>query len=331
MGAAAGGPESRSADPRCKATPAAILGEVSARAPSDLRSAFVRSPLRVPLGLALVAAAWSLSWGLDGLRTHVLFFPLWLGYCLVVDGWTLARTGTSPATRSRRGWALLFLGSIPVWWLFELLNLRLENWEYLGEDRFSDLEYAFWCSLSFSTVMPAVLGTAELVRSFRWVERFGDGPRIRPTPRLLAGCAATGAAMLALLLAWPRLFYPFCWTSLVFLLEPLVQRLRRGSFLDHLARGDWRPWVSLWAAGLACGFLWELWNVYSWPKWVYHVPGVEFWHVFEMPLLGYLGYLPFAMELYLVARLALPTVARPRLAPETSGGRSSATAAPGDI
>jgi len=284
--------------------------------PAALRSMRAPIPARVPVGFLLVAGAWILSWGLSGQRTHALFFPLWLGYCLVIDGWTRARTGTSPLSRSARGWALLFLGSIPVWWLFELLNLRLGNWEYLGSGTFSQLEYAFWCSVSFSTVMPAVLGTSELVRSFSWIERFAAGPRLQPTPRFLIGCSVAGAAMLALLLVWPRLFYVFCWTSLVFLLEPLVYRRRRGSFLQHLERGDWRPWMSLWTAGLVCGFLWELWNLYSWPKWIYHIPGVGFWKVFEMPLLGYLGYLPFAMELYLLARLALPTDARPRLEAE---------------
>ena len=62
-----------------------------------------------------------------------------------------------------------------------------------------------------------------------------------------------------------------------------------------------------------CGFFWEMWNYWSYPKWIYHVPGVGFAHVFEMPLLGYLGYLPFAMELYLLGQLFLPESARPRV------------------
>ena len=28
---------------------------------------------------------WPLNWGLEGMRSHVGFFPLWLGYCLTVD------------------------------------------------------------------------------------------------------------------------------------------------------------------------------------------------------------------------------------------------------
>jgi hypothetical protein len=64
--------------------------------------------------------------------------------------------------------------------------------------------------------------------------------------------------------------------------------------------------MALWLGGLLCGFFWEMWNLHSYPKWIYHVPYDGFWKVFEMPILGYLGYLPFAMELYLMAQLVLP-------------------------
>ena len=264
-------------------------------------------------GLGLVGVSWAANAALDGTRTHLLFFPLWLGYALAVDGWTARRTGTSILARTGLGWAALFAVSAPAWWLFEFLNRRLRNWEYLGGDEFGDLEYFLYSSLSFSTVLPAVMGTAELVRSMPWIERFARGPRVRATPGRMVLCFALGVAMLASMLVWPRALYPFCWTSLVFLLEPVCRRLRRPSLLDALAEGDWRPWMSLWSAGLVCGFFWEMWNVTSWPKWIYHTPGVEFWKVFEMPLLGYLGYLPFAMELWLLAQLCLPSAARPRL------------------
>jgi hypothetical protein len=39
------------------------------------------------------------------------------------------------------------------------------------------------------------------------------------------------------------------------------------------------------------------------PKWIYHAPWGNWLHVFEMPLLGYGGYLPFALELYAIYHL----------------------------
>ena len=56
-------------------------------------------------------------------------------------------------------------------------------------------------------------------------------------------------------------------------------------------------------AALACGFFWELWNWHSLAKWIYTVPYVDRWHGFEMPLLGYAGYLPFGVTCALVLQL----------------------------
>ena len=257
-------------------------------------------------GLLLIAICWPLNWGLPGLRTHLLFFPLWLGYALVVDALTLRRSGTSLLARSPRDFVLLFVISAPAWWLFEALNWRTQNWEYVGSEFFSDLEYFLLASLAFSTVVPAVFGTAELLRTFGWLDRFAHGPRLLATRPVCLGLFLAGWVTLALLLAWPRYFYPFIWLSVFLILDPVCVWLGRRAILASLARGDWRTVVALGAAALTCGFCWELWNFFSYPKWVYHVPFVEFWHIFEMPLLGYLGYLPFGLELYALVHLLQP-------------------------
>lgn len=258
------------------------------------------------LGLLLLAICWPLNWTLPGNPTAYLFFPLWLGYILVVDALVLSRTGTSLWTRSRRGFILLFAASAPAWWLFEAINHRTANWEYLGSKAFTDFEYFLLCTISFSTVMPAVFGTAELVRSFRWMQHLAAGPRLQPTPAVNRAMFLTGAGMLALTLLWPKVCYPFVWTSLVFMLEPLNCWLGRRHFLQDLRRGDWRLVGSLALGALICGFFWEMWNYYSCPKWIYHTPGAQFLHVFEMPLLGYGGYVPFALELWALKSLLWP-------------------------
>lgn len=271
-----------------------------------MRDPVRRFPLYGWFGLLLVAVSWPLNWWMEGMRTHLLFFPLWFGYSLAVDAWARARTGTSMIARSARSWWALFALSVPVWWLFELINERLANWEYIGREQFTDLEYALLASLSFSTVIPAVFGTAELVRGFGWMGRFRSGPRVPISPGRATLYFAIGLAMLAAMLVWPRYCFAFEWTSLVFLFEPLVLLRGRRGISCALSEGDWRPWMALWLGSLTCGFFWELWNVWSYPKWIYHVPFVGFWKIFEMPALGYLGYLPFGLELYLMAELVLP-------------------------
>ncbi|MEM7305279.1 MAG: hypothetical protein AAF682_01350 [Planctomycetota bacterium] len=264
-------------------------------------------------GLLLLGAAWPLNWALEGLRTHVLFFPLWLGYVLTVEGWTVLRTGTSALARSRSMFLKLFLYSVPAWWLFEAFNLRLGNWEYPGREHFTDFEYFVLASVAFSTVAPAVLGTAELLQSFSFFDRFARGPRVPKTARVYRRSFTIGFVMLVAMFVWPQYCFPFAWTSLVLMLEPLNARLGRRGLLDDLAEGDWRRWAALWGSGLICGFFWEMWNHWSYPKWIYHVPYVGFGKVFEMPILGYLGYLPFALELYLLRELLVPEERAPML------------------
>ena len=102
---------------------------------------------------------------------------------------------------------------------------------------------------------------------------------------------------------WPRYFFPFLWLSLYGIVAPLNVWLGRRSLSEYTAAGDWRPVLALGIGGLICGFFWEMWNFYSYPKWVYSVPFVGFAHVFEMPLLGYGGYIPFSLELFALYHL----------------------------
>ncbi|MEO8428010.1 MAG: hypothetical protein ABI651_12945 [Verrucomicrobiota bacterium] len=266
-------------------------------------------------GLILIAVFWPLNWLLpdETRRTAYLFFPLWLGYALVVDAVVLLRSGTSILNRSRRDFVWLFFTSAPAWWLFEWINKRTGNWEYLGGEAFSGLEHFVLSTVSFSTVMPAVFETAELVRTFRWTERFAAGPRLAPTRVLVIGLFLTGITVLVLVLLWPRYFYPLIWGAVFLILEPLNIALGRRHLFMWLKEGDWRPVISLSLGALICGFFWEFWNYFSYPKWIYHTPGAEFLHIFEMPLLGYLGYLPFAWELYALRNFLSPTASTLRL------------------
>lgn len=255
------------------------------------------------LGLLLVAMFWPLNWLLPGLRTAYLFFPLWLGYILMVDGFVFLRKQSSLLRRSPAAFMLLFCLSAPVWWLFEAINRRTQNWEYQGGSYFTGLEYFFLSSISFSTVMPAVFETAELIGSYSWMKRLASGRRLR-----LENCSVlllflVGLLMLGVTLAWPKYCYPFVWTSLVLVLEPINFWLGRRSLFEQLNRGDWMVLVSLALGALTCGFFWEMWNYYSYPRWIYHTPGAQFAHIFEMPLLGYGGYIPFAWELYALRNL----------------------------
>jgi hypothetical protein len=255
-------------------------------------------PIHGWIGFGLAVLFWILNWMLTGARTQWGFFPMWLGYCLAIDGLVFWRTGTSLLTRSRRKYIGLFLVSAPAWWVFELLNLRTQNWAYLGAEIFSAPQYFFWTTLSFTTVIPAVFGSAEFFASFDFVKRLKPGLVIGTDKKTTASFFTVGWIMLTLILLYPKIFFAFIWISLYFILEPINIWLRNRSLANWTQKGDWRPVISLWLGVLLTAFFWEMWNYYSYPKWIYNVYWGNWLHVFEMPLLGYGGYLPFALELY---------------------------------
>ena len=69
-------------------------------------------------------------------------------------------------------------------------------------------------------------------------------------------------------------------------------------FISRSEEGTPVRLVSLFAAGLICGVLWEFWNYWAHAKWVYTVPIMQDFKVFEMPLVGYLGFPAFALECF---------------------------------
>ncbi|MEN6318604.1 MAG: hypothetical protein ABFD82_07595, partial [Syntrophaceae bacterium] len=254
---------------------------------------------------ALIAVFWPLNWLLEGPRTHWGFFPLWLGYCLAVDAAVFFRKGASLFSRNAGGYVGMYFISSLAWWVFEFINWRTANWIYLGEEYGGPIAFFLLSSFSFSTVIPAVFGTAELVTTFRPIRDMKPGSPLMLTRLLLTGMFASGWVMLALLLIWPRYFFPFVWMSLFFILEPVNARLGYNTLTGFVAGGDWRPVVALSTGCLICGFFWEMWNFFSYPKWIYEIPFVGFLKIFEMPILGYGGYIPFSWELFAFYHLIL--------------------------
>jgi hypothetical protein len=258
-------------------------------------------------GLILGAAAWVLAWTrfpwFVPLQAFT-FSPLWLAYIVVVNALTWKRTGRC-LLRDRPG-LLLTLAAVSAvfWWYFEYLNRFVQNWYYVGVESLTPMEYALFATLPFATVLPAVMSTDEWLRSYPRLTAGLD--RFRPIrvtrPRrigwlLLAGSAA---GMLGIGIQ-PDYFFPLLWLSPLFVLTATDIVSGRPTVFAGVEAGDWRRVVRLALAALLCGFFWEMWNDRSLAKWVYAVPFVNRFHVFEMPILGYAGYLPFGLECAAIA------------------------------
>ena len=181
-------------------------------------------PRRGVLGLLLISIVWPASWLQVQPIAEYYFFPLWLGYILALDAIVSMRCGTSLYSRNRRAFVWMFVVSAPVWWLFELFNVFVKNFVYLGVEAYGPIRYFLWASLAFSTVVPAVFETTELFASFRWLQRFRNGPTIRPTYSVLSGSVIFGVTSLVLMIFLPRYAFPLVWTCVFLSWTQLIIR-----------------------------------------------------------------------------------------------------------
>jgi hypothetical protein len=224
----------------------------------------------------------------------------WWSYIVAADDLNRRRAGRS-LLRDRPRRFLWLAGVSVLWWtLFEAINLRLGNWYYVMDHPARMTRWAGGV-LAFATVLPGIVETLELVESLG-VLRSVRVARVRWTRVKEGACLALGGASFALPLLWPDLFFPLTWGSFVFLLEPWNRRHARRSFLRDLEAGEAGPFWRTLAAGLVCGVLWETWNFWARTKWIYTVPVFEELKLFEMPMLGFLGFPPFAVECLVVLR-----------------------------
>lgn len=259
-------------------------------------------------GLGIILAAEALLFSGSAVMGRWFTPIVWTGYVLFIDALVARLTGRSYLTTNRTEGLLVALASIIGWWLFEWYNAP-RFWRG-GEDaagiwwQYHDMEPNLWLrrvgyDWSFATIFPALFLTAAALRASVLARvRVAPWSLSRPVLRVVVAVGAV-ASLLPFVGVSPWLV-PLVWTGLVLLLEPLNARVGRPSWLADLGRGDASRLVSLVAAGAICGVLWEFWNYWAVTKWTYTVPRAYLGHVkvFEMPVIGYLGFLPFALECY---------------------------------
>lgn len=263
------------------------------------------------LGLALTIASWVVAWSDYPLFSDIrrfVFPTLWLGYVITINGLIHALGGEAPLRRRPWFFAALFPLSALFWWYFEYLNRFVQNWQYLGIADLGGFAYALHATLAYATVLPAVLSTAEWL--YTLLRPVPNGPRLQlPAGSRRAAAWATlliAAVAVTLLGVWPNALYSLLWVAPLLVLLALQTLLRERTVLHDLPRGDWRALYLPALAALQCGWFWEMWNQYSEAKWVYSIPYVHRFEIFEMPLLGYAGYLPFGIECAAVAAMLGP-------------------------
>ncbi len=218
--------------------------------------------------------------------------------------------------------AYLLAWSAPVWLFFELWNFRVQNWYYIGVPDVLPMRWA-GILLSFATVLPGIFFFEEVLavrgafsRTRRAPLAVGDG--------LLRACTLAGLLLGLAILALPDFFFAFVWAVPTLLIEPWLFRRDHPSLLQDLAEGRPGRILRLMAAGMCCGLFWEAANFLPGGKWIYTVPWVGSWKVFEMPVLGFIGFAPFGLACWSMARALVEA----RVLPEWIVSRKPVTKKP---
>jgi hypothetical protein len=269
---------------------------------------------RVAWVLGFVGLALSHYWLLARVEPFysLIYIFLWWSYIFVADWAVFRLRGRSMLSERPWEFVVIWFWSMPAWLLFEVVNRRIENWYYVMAP-VNFFVGGIYIVFAFGAVLPGVFETVELVVGV--IERVAPGGKISGKPFVVTRWHVliemfVGVAMLVCMLAFPKSCFAFAWGFVFFFLDPLCYWLWRGeknhvgrSLLGQLAAGDNTRFVAILLAGLFCGGLWEGWNLTARTKWIYSVPFFDELKLGEMPILGFLGFPPFALECYAMVNL----------------------------
>lgn len=278
------------------------------------------APGRLPpwfwIGTVLTGFFWWLMWARTtpfGDLVYYAFTPLWWGFILMLDGIVYRRSGGYSLLASRpRTLAISALVSVVGWFFFEYYNyFALGNW-YYPNSTLPALSHATVVALfliAYTTVWPAIFEWYTLLNTFpAFVARYASGPRLALPGGLLLW---SGFALIVALVFFPYPFFWALWVGTLAVFAGTLMRLGIPTPFGDLAQGNWSPMILMALASMFNGFFWELWNwgsahpdplpVSNPNYWMYDVPYVDVIHLFaEMPLLGYAGYLPFGLLVWVI-------------------------------
>jgi hypothetical protein len=258
------------------------------------------------IGLAIILVAEALLFAGNQFAGRWFTPMVWTGYILFSDALVFRVIGRSLLTTDKIEFLIIIIVSIACWWLFEFYNAPrfwqsdLELWWHYHNLEPNPYLRRFGYDWAFATIFPAMFLTAQLltVTVFKKLSRFRPLYLSRASLYLMIILGAVGAIV-------PLVFFsvwlaPLIWLAFIFLFDPINYLRGWPSIIGDLQQGSCRRLFSLLSAGGICGILWEFWNYWALSKWTYTVPYLGSVKIFEMPVLGYLGFPPFAVECWVM-------------------------------
>lgn len=273
-----------------------------------------RLPIWFWVGLLMWAPTLFIMWSKMSEPKWVLNWvalPLYWGFTLMIDGWVYKRTGgKSILSTSIQRLIGIGVASIAGWLIFEYLNFFVaENWVYPKADLIPVAEFTIYAVIGSSGLLPLVFEWYSLFNTFGFVNKYKNGPKIVVPAPVNTFLLVVMFAGLFFISFYPDGLFGLLWMAPMFILAIGLDKIGIWTPFTPLKKGNWAPMMIFALSYLVQGFLCECWNymsashdaagnlveTYNPDYWTYSVPYVNVLHVFEMPLLGFSGYLPFGV------------------------------------
>lgn len=240
-----------------------------------------------------------------------LLIPLFWGIIFMVDGWVYIRSqGKSIVAKRPQTLVAIAVCSIGGWLLFEFLNFFvLKNWYYPAGNLISKQQFLIYSMLGSSALLTIVFEWYMLLRTFKKLSvKYTNGPKViisKSIWRVVLVISIIGLLAIPFL---PNQLFLLIWLVPMLSLISILSLRDKWTPVTPLEKGDWSALALIALSYFIQGVLYECWNyfgayhladgsveTFNPGYWIYSVPYVDILHVFEMPLLGLFGYLPFGV------------------------------------
>lgn len=247
--------------------------------------------------------------------TNWAFLPICWGFILMLDGLVYRiDDGNSLINKNFKEFLGMAFSSIPGWLIYEYLNFFIEhNWYYPAAKLMDRKVYFLYAALGSSAFIPMSFEWYQLLNKIKILNlKYKFGPKV---------VYSKNTSILLIILGFVILFVtPFLsdhifygiWIAPVLILSCVLRLLgEKTPFTPIKENGDWSFLLIFALTWLAQGFIIEAWNWFSgFPVdqermsynpafWRYCIPFVKIFHIFEMPILGYMGYFLFSIHCWL--------------------------------
>ena len=247
--------------------------------------------------------------------------PLFWGFTLMIDGWVYVRSGgKSLIAQYPRSVVGIGVSAVLGWMIFEYLNnFVLESWYYPFAEIIPQDEFVIYAVIGSSGLIPPAIEIYSLLRTFpNLLTKYTQGPSISLPKWSLYLILAISLASLFLPPFFPQYMFPALWYAPLMLISVVLTFCGIWTPFTPVKTGDYSYVMLLSFSYVILGVCLEGFNYMSGTHalsdpdscgvvrnmvehttnssyWVYSIPFLNKYHIFEMPILGYLGYFPFGL------------------------------------